>query len=78
MFLTLLKKEILNCLISIRFIVLMALCILLIPLSLYVNYETYQRWSADYSEQLKIESALRGGGRSGMTGVRPSSPVRIC
>ncbi len=78
MFGTLLKKEILEYLVSIRFVVLTALCVLLIPLSLYVNFETYRHWTADYNEQLKIESALgRGGGRPGYQGVRPPSLLSV-
>jgi ABC-type transport system involved in multi-copper enzyme maturation permease subunit len=78
MFFTLLRKEILDYLVSIRFVVLTALCVLLIPLSLYVNFETYRRWAADYNEQLKIESSLgRGGGRPGYQGVRPPSPLAV-
>ncbi len=38
MFPTLLKKEIQEYLISVRFVVLLALCVLLIPLSLHVNF----------------------------------------
>ena len=78
MFGTLLRKEILEYLVSIRFVVLTALCVLLIPLSLYVNFETYRLWTADYNEQLKIESALgRGGGRPGYEGVRPPSLLSV-
>jgi ABC-type transport system involved in multi-copper enzyme maturation permease subunit len=78
MFTSLLKKEILDYLVSIRFFVLTALCVLLIPLSLYVNFETYRRWNADYNEQLKIESALgRSGGRPGYQGVRPPSLLSV-
>jgi hypothetical protein len=74
-FATLLKKEILDNLISIRFVVLLALCVLLIPLSLYVNRDTYQRWLGDYNEQLKIETTLRN--RRGWSGVRPPSPLAV-
>jgi ABC-type transport system involved in multi-copper enzyme maturation permease subunit len=75
---SLLKKEILDYLVSIRFFVLTALCVLLIPLSLYVNFETLRRWNADYNEQLKIESALgRSGGRPGYHGVRPPSLLSV-
>ncbi|MGA2261740.1 MAG: ABC transporter permease subunit [Acidobacteriota bacterium] len=77
MFITLLKKEILDYLVSIRFLVLTALCVLLIPLSLYVNFETYRRWSADYNEQLKIESSMEGHGSRGYHGVRQPSPLSV-
>ncbi len=75
-FLTLLQKEILDLVMSVRFIVLLMLCVLLIPLSLYVNAQTYERWLADYNEQLKIESALRGS-RGGWSGTRPPSPLAV-
>ena len=75
---TLLKKEILEYLVSIRFVVLTVLCVLLIPLSLYVNFETYLRWTGDYNEQIKIESALgRRGGPPGYHGIRPPSPLSV-
>lgn len=77
MFITLLKKEILDYLVSIRFLVLTALCVLLIPLSLYVNFETYRHWSADYNEQLKIESSMEGRGNRGYHGVRQPSPLSV-
>lgn len=75
-FLTLLQKEILDLVLSIRFLVLLMLCALLIPLSLYVNSQTYERWLADYNEQLKIESTLRSS-RSGWSGTRPPSPLAV-
>jgi ABC-type transport system involved in multi-copper enzyme maturation permease subunit len=77
MFPTLLKKEIQDYLISIRFVVLLALCALLIPLSLYVNFETYKRWSADYNEQVKIVSMKDSEGRSGRGGLRPPSALSV-
>ena len=75
MFATLLKKEILDYLVSIRFLVMTALCVLLIPLSLYVNYDTYRHWAENYNEQIKIESELRGSGRGAFRGVRQPSPL---
>ncbi len=77
MFATILKKEILDYLVSVRFLVLTVLCVLLIPLSLYVNYDTYRHWSDDYSEQQKIESELRGSGRAVFRGVRQPSPLSV-
>ena len=77
MLLTLLKKEIQDYLISIRFVVLLALCVLLIPLSLYVNFETYRRWSADYNEQVKSESTKGSRGRGGRSGLRPPSALSV-
>jgi ABC-type transport system involved in multi-copper enzyme maturation permease subunit len=77
MFATLLKKEILDYLVSIRFLVMTALCVLLIPLSLYVNYDTYRHWAENYNEQIKIESELRGSGRGAFRGVRQPSPLSV-
>lgn len=77
MFPTLLKKEIQDYLISIRFVILLALCILLIPLSLYVNLETYKRWSADYNEQVKSETTRGPRGQVGPSGLRPPSALSV-
>jgi len=77
MFPTLLKKEIQDYLVSIRFVVLLALCVLLIPLSLYVNFETYRRWSADYNEQVKSETAKGSRGRPAYAGLRPPSALSV-
>ncbi len=74
---TLLKKEIQDYLISVRFVVLMALCILLIPLSLYVNFETYRRWSSDYNEQLRTEADKGSRGRPQFSGLRPPSALSV-
>jgi ABC-type transport system involved in multi-copper enzyme maturation permease subunit len=77
MYTSLLKKEILDYLVSIRFVVLTALCVLLIPLSFYVNFETYRRWSADYNEELKAQAALSGGSRDEYGGIRQPSPLSV-
>jgi ABC-type transport system involved in multi-copper enzyme maturation permease subunit len=77
MFLTLLKKEIQDYLISIRFVVLLALCVLLIPLSLYVNFETYRRWATDYNEQEKSETVKGSRGRPAFAGLRPPSALSV-
>jgi ABC-type transport system involved in multi-copper enzyme maturation permease subunit len=77
MFTSLFKKEILDYLVSIRFVVLTALCVLLIPLSFYVNFETYRRWSADYNEESKIETALSRSGRAASGGIRQPSLLSV-
>lgn len=75
-FLTLRQKEILDLVMSIRFLVRLMLCVLLIPLRLYVNSQTYERWLANYNEPLKMESTLRGS-RGGWSGTRPPSPLAV-
>ena len=77
MFPTLLKKEIQDYLISIRFVVLLALCVLLIPLSLYVNFETYRRWSADYNEQVRTQTEKSSRGSPEYSGLRPPSALSV-
>ena len=56
------KKEIRDHMVSLRFIILFALCVVLIPLSFYINYQSYKLSASNYNNlvnlyQMKIESA---------------------
>ncbi len=53
MFLTLIQKEIMHHVLSSRFVALLLMCVLLIPLTLSTNYGKYQRNLVDYQEAVK-------------------------
>lgn len=57
MLITLIQKEILLHVLSIRFLALLLMCILLIPLTLSINYRRYSQHRVDYQEAMKRTSA---------------------
>ena len=54
MLLTLIHKEILHHILSVRFIALLLMCLLLIPLTLSINYRNYRQSLVDYQEAVKL------------------------
>ena len=54
MLLTLIQKEILHHLLSVRFVALLLMCLLLIPLTLSINYQNYRQDLVDYQEAVKL------------------------
>ena len=54
MLMTLIQKEILHHILSARFVVLLLMCILLIPLNFYINYRNYLQRQIDYQEAVKL------------------------
>ena len=54
MLLTLIQKEILHHLLSVRFVALLLMCLLLIPLTLSINYRSYRQDLVDYQEAVKL------------------------
>ena len=54
MLLTLIKKEIQHHILSIRFVTLLLMCLLLIPLTLSINYRNYRQNLVDYQEAVKL------------------------
>lgn len=54
MLLTLIQKEILHHILSVRFVVLLLMCLLLIPLTLSINYGNYRQNLVDYQEAVKL------------------------
>ena len=60
MLITLIQKEMMHHILSARFVALLLMCILLIPLNLHINYHHYLNRQTDYQEQetLKDEDAL--------------------
>lgn len=57
MFLMLIQKEIMHHILSIRFVALIFMCLLLIPLTLSINYHKYRQNQVDYQEAVKRFSA---------------------
>jgi len=51
---TLIRKELLEHLISLRFLVLIVICITLIPLSFFVSYQDYENRLSDYNQSVKL------------------------
>ena len=61
MLMTLIQKEMMHHILSARFVALLLMCVLLIPLNLHINYHHYLKRQIDYQEQeiLKDEDALK-------------------
>ena len=53
MLMTLIQKEILHHILSIRFVALLVMCVLLIPLTLSINYRKYNQNLVNYQEAVK-------------------------
>lgn len=51
---TLIKKEILEAFLSLRFLIATLLCLVLIPLGTYVNSKDYEQRLADYQEAVRL------------------------
>ncbi len=54
MLLTLIRKEMMHHILSVRFIVLLLMCLLLVPLTLSINYQHYRQNLVDYQEAVKL------------------------
>lgn len=54
MLITLIQKEIQHHLLSVRFVALLLMCLLLIPLTLSINYRKYNQNLVDYQEAAKL------------------------
>lgn len=51
---TFIKKEILEAIFSLRFLIATLLCLVLIPLGMYVNLKEYEQRLADYQEAVRL------------------------
>ncbi len=51
---TIIKKEILEAIFSLRFLIATLLCFVLIPLGMYVNMKEYEQRLADYQEAVRL------------------------
>ncbi|MDE0686995.1 MAG: ABC transporter permease [Candidatus Poribacteria bacterium] len=54
MLMTLIQKEIQHHLLSVRFVALLLMCLLLVPLTLSTNYRNYRQSLVDYQEAVKL------------------------
>ena len=57
MLMTLIQKEIMHHILSVRFVALLLMCVLLIPLTLFIGYQHYLQNQVDYQEAVKRASA---------------------
>ncbi|MYB01448.1 ABC transporter permease [Candidatus Poribacteria bacterium] len=57
MLMTLIQKEIMHHILSVRFVALLLMCLLLVPLTLSINYRRYSQNLVDYQESIKREQA---------------------
>ena len=53
MLMTMIQKEIMHHVLSVRFVALLLMCVLLIPLTLSINYRKYNQNLVDYQESVK-------------------------
>ena len=65
---TLIQKEIMHHILSVRFVALLLMCVLLIPLTLFINYRNYQQDRVDYQEAMKLANIEE-------TTVNPKMPL---
>ena len=68
---TLIQKEMMHHILSARFVALLLMCVLLIPLNLHINYHHYLKRQIDYQEQeiLKDEETLKNENGKESTGM---------
>ena len=57
MLLTLIQKEMMHHILSVRFVALLLMCLLLIPLTLHINYRNYLQNRVNYQESIKLSGA---------------------
>jgi len=69
MLMTLIQKEMMHHILSVRFVALLLMCLLLVPLTLHINYGNYRQNLVDYQEAIK-RANLEG------TEVNPTSPPK--
>ena len=54
MLMTMIQKEIMHHILSVRFVALLLMCLLLVPLTLSTNYRNYRQNLVDYQESVKL------------------------
>ena len=54
MLMTMIQKEIMHHILSVRFVVLLLMCLILVPLTLSTNYRNYRQNLVDYQEAVKL------------------------
>jgi ABC-type transport system involved in multi-copper enzyme maturation permease subunit len=85
MFKTIVKKEILETIFSYRFPLFAVICLLLIPLGMYVNQANYAKRVRDYGEQVRLADKAASAlsiqdimaGTVAIKGFRPPAPLSV-
>ncbi len=54
MLMTLIQKEVMHHILSVRFVALLLMCLLLVPLTLSINHRNYRQNLVDYQEAIKL------------------------
>ena len=57
MLMTLIQKEMMHHILSVRFVALLLMCLLLVPLTLHINHRNYLQNQVNYQESIKLSSA---------------------
>ena len=57
MLMTLIQKEIMHHILSVRFVALLLMCLLLVPLTLHISYRNYLQDQVNYQESIKLSVA---------------------
>ena len=57
MLMTLIRKEIMHHILSVRFVALLVMCLLLVPLTLHINYRNYLQNRVNYQASIKLSVA---------------------
>ena len=57
MLLTLIQKEMMHHILSVRFVALLVMCLLLVPLTLHINYRNYLQNQVDYQASIELSAA---------------------
>ena len=57
MLLTLIQKEMMHHILSVRFVALLVMCLLLVPLTLHINYRNYLQNQVNYQASIKLSVA---------------------
>ena len=60
MLMTLIQKEMMHHILSVRFVALLLMCLLLIPLTLHINYRNYLQNQVNYQESIKLSVTETG------------------
>ena len=72
MLITLIQKEMMHHILSARFVALLLMCVLLIPLNLHINYHHYLKRQIDYQEQEILKDENTPKDENGKESTGPS------
>jgi len=78
---TIIQKEMLDNMLSLRFMITLVLCLVLIPLSIFVSARQYEKSLQDYNQSVSLYRESMHGMRNAVDvevrGIRPPSPFSI-